>query len=69
MKPWLLIVNDQYYPSAGTGDWCGFYETEEDAIFEGEDRIRREDGRSYTIVNVYERMNPDEREYNSDTWR
>lgn len=26
-KPFLLIVGDQYYPSSGTGDWRGCFET------------------------------------------
>jgi hypothetical protein len=30
-KPYLLIAGDQYYPSAGTGDWIGCFETYEEA--------------------------------------
>ena len=31
MKKWLLICSAQYYPSAGTGDWIGTFETLEEA--------------------------------------
>jgi len=31
MKPYLLIVGDNYYPSAYTGDWVACYATEEEA--------------------------------------
>ena len=30
-KPFLLIAGDGYYPSSGTGDWIGCYETEKEA--------------------------------------
>jgi len=30
-KPYLLIAGDAYYPSAGTGDWVGFFETQQEA--------------------------------------
>ena len=30
-KPYLLIVGDQYYPSAYTSDWVACYATEEEA--------------------------------------
>lgn len=30
-KPYLLICGDCYYPSAGTGDWIGCYETQKEA--------------------------------------
>jgi hypothetical protein len=32
MKPYLLIVGDNYYPSAYTGDWVACYATEEEAV-------------------------------------
>lgn len=31
MKPYLVIVNDCYYPSSGTRDWRETYETLEEA--------------------------------------
>ena len=31
MKPYLLIVGDDYYPSAYTGDWVACYATKEEA--------------------------------------
>lgn len=31
MKHYLLIAGDQYYPSAGTGDWIDTFETFEEA--------------------------------------
>ena len=34
-KPYLLIVNEQYYSDNGTGDWVRCYEYESDAIAEG----------------------------------
>ena len=29
-KPFLLIAGDNYYPSGGTGDWIGKFETREE---------------------------------------
>ena len=34
-KPYLLIVNEHYYPSNGTGDWKGCYTTYEEAEEDG----------------------------------
>lgn len=31
-KPFLLIAGDQYYPSAGTGDWRGCFKTYKEAM-------------------------------------
>ena len=31
-KPFLLTAGDHYYPSSGTGDWIGCYETEKEAL-------------------------------------
>ncbi len=31
-KPFLLIAGDFYYPSSGTDDWRGCFETEEEAM-------------------------------------
>lgn len=31
MKPYLLIRNDTFYPSAGTGDWIQTFSTREEA--------------------------------------
>lgn len=31
-KRYLLISGLQYYPSRGTGDWYGTYDTEEEAL-------------------------------------
>lgn len=31
MKRYLLIINEYYYPGFGTTDWCGFFDTEDDA--------------------------------------
>lgn len=31
MKKFLLIAGSNYYPSSGTGDWVGCFETREDA--------------------------------------
>jgi len=30
-KPFLLIMGDNFYPSEGTGDWRGTYESYEEA--------------------------------------
>ena len=30
-KRFLLIAGENYYPSEGTGDWIGCFETEEEA--------------------------------------
>lgn len=30
-KPFLLIAGEGYYPSSGTGDWIGCYETQKEA--------------------------------------
>jgi hypothetical protein len=30
-KPYLLIAGDNYYPSAGSGDWIACFETKEAA--------------------------------------
>jgi hypothetical protein len=30
-KPFLLIAGDAYYPSSGTGDWIGCFETQKEA--------------------------------------
>lgn len=30
-KPFLLIAGEGYYPSSGTGDWIGCYETYDEA--------------------------------------
>jgi hypothetical protein len=32
MKTYLLIAGDNYYPSIGTGDWIGCFETYEEAF-------------------------------------
>lgn len=32
MKRFLLIVGDNYYPEAGTGDWIDMYDTREEAL-------------------------------------
>jgi hypothetical protein len=31
MRKFLLMAGDNYYPSAGVGDWIGCFETEEEA--------------------------------------
>ncbi len=31
-KPYLLIAGEQYYPSSGTDDWKGCYETIEEIM-------------------------------------
>jgi hypothetical protein len=31
-KPYLLTAGDGYYPTSGTGDWIGCYETAEEAL-------------------------------------
>ena len=30
MKRFLLIAGDSYYPSSGTGDWLGTYDSKDD---------------------------------------
>lgn len=54
---YLLIRNEGYYPSHGTGDWFGVYDTEEEATAEmsgqkAADRALEEDDVSYYIVHL-----------------
>ena len=49
-KWFLLIVNDQYYPRSGTGDWCGTYATYEEAKAQAMESLKFDIDRSYTIV-------------------
>lgn len=32
MKPYLLIAGENYYPSAGTGDWINTFTSYEEAL-------------------------------------
>jgi hypothetical protein len=52
MKRYLLIENAHYYPCAGTGDWVGTFETEEDA----EKHAREGSSDTYTIVDLMDWM-------------
>ena len=51
-KPYLLIVNDQYYPNHGTGDWKGCYEYTSDAMAEGERLCDTDECKKYTVVDL-----------------
>lgn len=44
-RPYLLIAGEQYYPSAGTRDWRGCFETQEEA--EGQVSI---DDNGYPVI-------------------
>jgi hypothetical protein len=52
MKPYLLIVNDQYYPSHGTGDWRNTYETEDEAHSQGDLLTKDDEQKSFTVVDL-----------------
>jgi len=47
-KWFLLIANDQYYPSSGTGDWIGVYATYEEAV-EAQKTLPNEIGNFYIV--------------------
>lgn len=52
MARYLLIVNDQYYPSFGDRDWYGTFESEEDAVAVG-NKIRENDhSQSYEVIDL-----------------
>lgn len=57
MKPYLLIVGDNYYPSAYTNDWVGCYSTREEAYEEWEKRSKSKHCNDwYEIVDLREWM-------------
>lgn len=51
-KPFLLIVNDQYYPSHGVGDWIRCYDDEFDAINEGRRLCSQDEQKSFEVVDL-----------------
>jgi hypothetical protein len=57
MKRWLVIVNDQYYPSAGTRDWRGCFKTRPEA--EAYAATIERDGNSVEIVDLFQWIDPD----------
>lgn len=56
MKRYLLILNEQYYPSHGANDWIGCYENEEDAITKGKELKEENSFASYYVVDLMEWM-------------
>lgn len=44
-KPFLLIMGSDYYPSRGTGDWQGTYESYEEA----EDNVVETETEHYSL--------------------
>lgn len=63
MARYLLIVNESYYPSEGTGDWVGSYDTWEIAEEVGMSRIDGENGYiTYTVVDLLDLVNQPEGE-------
>lgn len=55
-KPFLLIVGETLYPREGTGDWIGFFKTENEALKEAEFQIGGTTSNKYwiKIVNIPE---------------
>ena len=57
MKRYLVIVGDQYYPSGGTGDWVGCYETLGEAkMVAGENIANAEHRVWHEVVDLMEWM-------------
>lgn len=52
MARYLLIVNDQYYPSFGTDDWKGTFDSEEAAEEIGKKIIAGDPSQSYDVVDL-----------------
>ncbi len=56
-KPYLLIVGDDYYPSAYTGDWVACYATKEEAKEKWEELSKSKYNNDwYEIVDLREWM-------------
>ena len=72
-KPYLLICGDCYYPSAGTGDWIGCYETQKEAeeqvkviehhTYYQKGKRQGEIKKTYTTYEVNGRWGPSKRDW------
>jgi hypothetical protein len=61
MARYLLIVNNRFYPRAGTGDWVGSYDTWEKAEEVGK-AFLVDEYKSYTVVDLLDLVNQPEGE-------
>ncbi len=49
-NPYLLIVNEHYYPSPSTGDWLGTFSTYEEADNKGKELVDKY--RDYFVIDL-----------------
>lgn len=56
-KLFLVIINSQYYPRAGTSDWYGTFETKEEAQ-DLVNQFKNDESRFCEIVNLSDWIDP-----------